>query len=82
MKVFQFYVKESTAVHLDTASPTFSSEKDQLVEQGFERVGDTVQADSSEQAFDKFKTIHLNELEQFSGTHLMAGAIGSLLTHS
>jgi hypothetical protein len=79
MMTFQFYVKDTTAVQLDIDSPTFSAEKDQLVEQGFERVGDVVQADNSEQAHEKFKSIHLDELGQFAGLHLVFGGIGSLL---
>jgi hypothetical protein len=78
MLIFQFYVKESIAVPLDTNSKTFLVEKEQLVVQGFERVGDVIKADNSEQAFKKFKAVHLNELGEFTGNHLIAGVIGSI----
>ncbi|GIC75766.1 hypothetical protein [Moritella sp. F3] len=78
MLTFHFYVKEETVVHLDINSPIFLIEKEQLVAQGFERVGDVIRANNSAEAFEKFKHIHLDELGQFSGAHIVASLIGSL----
>lgn len=78
MLTFQFYAKESVAVHVETSSPTFLKERDQLVAQGFECVGDTIQADNSEQAFENFKSIHLKELGEFTENHLVSSVISSL----
>jgi len=63
---------------LDVDSRSFLVEKEQLVEQGFERVGDVVQADNSEIAHEKCKTIYLDELNNFANTHLVAGSLGVL----
>ncbi len=81
VSTFQFYVKEAVAVHLDVDSATFLAEKEQLVTQGFERVGDIIQADNSGQAFEKFKSIHLNELGEFAGSHLVASVISSISSY-
>ena len=78
MATFQFYVKDKTALHLDVDSSTFVTEKYQLVEQGFERVGDVVQANNVEQAYKKFKAIHLDELKNFTDNHLFSGVIDTV----
>lgn len=75
MSTFQFYVKEAIAVHLAVDSSTFLTEKEQLVKQGFERVGDVIQAEDAKQAFDSFKNIYMNELGEFAQTNLVSGVI-------
>ncbi|WP_022941403.1 hypothetical protein [Psychromonas hadalis] len=62
MATFQFYQKDNITVHLDVDSPSFLQEKDQLVKQGFERISDIIQAETSQLAHEKFKTVHLDEL--------------------
>ncbi|MFO6423323.1 hypothetical protein [Motilimonas sp. KMU-193] len=79
MKTFQFYVKQDAVLPLDIDDPNYSEEKAQLVEQGFELVGDLVQAETSAQAFEKFKTSDLEELAGFAGWHLVTGGIGAIL---
>ncbi len=78
MATFQFYVKEKTAIPLDVDSISFLVEKEQLVKQGFERIGDVLQAPDSEQALDKFKTIHLSELQDFANSHLFVGGVDTI----
>jgi len=75
MATFQFYKKDAVTQHLDMDSSSFLVEKDQLVEQGFERIGDVVQAENSQLAHQKFKNIHLDELQNFTHTYLFFGAI-------
>lgn len=76
MATFQFYQKEKISLHLDVDSPSFLIERDQLVTQGFERIGDIVQAENSQLAHEKFKTIHLDELKNYAETHLFVGTLG------
>ncbi len=78
MATFQFYVKDKTPVHLNIDSSTFLQEKYQLIEQGFEREGDIVQAASVEEAYEKFKTIYLDELQDFAHSHLFIGTVGAI----
>lgn len=78
MATFQFYQKEQIALHLDVDSPSFLTEKYQLVEQGFERIGDVVRAENAQLAHEKFKTIYLDELKNFADTHLFVGTAGVL----
>ncbi len=74
MATFQFYKKDTVTQHLDIDSSSFLAEKNQLIEQGFERIGDTVQAGNSQLAHDKLKNIHLDELQNFTYSHLFAAA--------
>ncbi len=64
MASFQFYQKDTITLHLNVDSSTFLQEKHQLVEQGFERVGDVILAKSVEDAYEKFKTIHFDEMQR------------------
>ena len=63
-------------MHLDVDSPSFLIERDQLVDQGFERIGDIVQADNSVLVHEKFKTIYLDELQDYANTHLFVATVG------
>ena len=78
MKTFQFYQKDKVILHLDIDSSSFSAEKDQIVDQGFERIGDIVKAENSQSANDKFKTIYFDELQEFSNTCLFSSVVGAL----
>ncbi len=75
MQAFQFYVKENTAVPVDIHSDTFATEKEQLIHQGFEKTGDIIQADDSKQAFEKFKTQHLDELDKEAKWHSVTSSL-------
>ena len=70
MTTFQFYKKLNALVHVNIDAPAFINEKKQLIEQGFERVGNIVQAETSYAAFNKCKAIHFNELQHFNKSHL------------
>ncbi|WP_022940552.1 hypothetical protein [Psychromonas hadalis] len=73
MEAFQFYKKQNALVHININNPSFNTEKVQLVEQGFERVGRAVEAETSYAAFNKFKSIHQDE-QQFTNSHLFVHA--------
>ncbi len=79
MATFQFYQKESVTQHLDVDSSSFLAEKDQLIEQGFQRIGDIVHAENSQLAHEKFKTIHLDELQNFTNSHLFSAVVNSVI---
>ena len=72
MITFQFYKKQNALVHLAIGTVSSGTEREQLIEQGFELVGDIVQAETSYAAFNKFKALHLKKSPQFNSSHLFA----------
>lgn len=73
MSTFQFYQKDKVALHLDVNSPSFLAESEQLIDQGFERIGDIVEAENSQIAHEKFKTIHDGKLTILAKSQLVVG---------
>ncbi len=75
--IFHFFQKDETVVHLDISSSSFINEKDQLIEQGFERRGEPIHAKSIQQAYKKFNKAQHDELynsSTFLGASTSAGA--------
>ena len=66
MKTYQFYTKQDVLVHLDIDGESYKEEKEQLVAQGFNPVGDLVQAENAEQAFKNLKSSNLDELSAYA----------------
>ncbi len=75
MAIFHFFEKDDVILHLDISSHSFVVEKDQLLQQGFERVGDPVHADNSQLAHENFKQIQHDELYN-SSTFIGAATSG------
>lgn len=75
MASFQFYNKDSVSLHLDTNSRSFTTESEQLIEQGFEPIGDIIEAKDSRAAHEKFKSIYLNELKNFAKSQVVVGVL-------
>jgi len=73
--IFHFFEKEGLVIHLDINRASFLSEKEQLIEQGFERIGDPVHAYTNQQAEKKFKQMQLDEVNT-STTFLGAATTG------
>ncbi|PKG40509.1 hypothetical protein [Psychromonas sp. Urea-02u-13] len=73
--IFHFFEKDELILHLNIDSPSFLTEKEQLVEQGFERIGDPVHAQTNQQAHQKFKQMQLDEMNT-STTFLGAATSG------
>lgn len=79
--IFHFFEKDDIVLHLDINSASFLSEKEQLVEQGFERIGDPVHAHTNQQAHQKFTQMQLDEVNAsttFLGAAMLGGG-GNLL---
>lgn len=70
MTTFQFYKKQNALVHIDIDTLSFHNEKLQLIAQGFELIGDIVEAETSYVAFNKFKALHLQQPIQFNNSHI------------
>ncbi|MGF1749363.1 MULTISPECIES: hypothetical protein [Vibrio] len=75
MATFQFYQKDKVLLHLDVSSPSFLAESEQLIDQGFECIGDIVEAENSQIAHEKFKTIHGDELKVLAKSQLVVGVV-------
>ncbi len=75
MAIFHFFEKDQVILHLNIESGSFEIEKNQLLKQGFERVGDPVHAENSQLAHEKFKKIQYGELHN-SSTFLGAATTG------
>lgn len=74
MATFQFYKKQNALVHINIDTSSFMLETEQLLEQGFEIVGDIVKAETSYVAFNKFKSTQIDQQNQFSNSHLFVNA--------
>lgn len=57
MAVFNFYQKGDVSLHLETQSTSFSIEQEQLTKQGFEVIGDPIEANNSHLAYALFNRI-------------------------
>lgn len=73
MALFQFYKKDKISVHLDVNSPTFTTENEQLIEQGFVLIGDVIEAEDGQVAHETFKSIHGDELKVLAKSQLFVG---------
>ncbi len=70
MFTFQFYKKQNALVHINVDNQSFDEEQLQLVEHGFKSIGEAVKAQTSYAAFNKFKTLHSQKLQQIHNSHL------------
>lgn len=69
MSKYQFFRQQSdpaSVTFLPMSSPTFLSEKAQLLEQGFEVVGDYIDAADDEEAIDKFRSGMIEPLSEYT----------------
>lgn len=67
---YYFFHKDDVFLHLNINSLTFQIEKQQLLDQGFERIGDKVKAENSQIAHEKFNLMLQNELSNiYSGAN-------------
>ena len=73
MASFQFYKKDKILVHLDVHSPSFTTENEQLIDQGFELIGDIIDAENSQVAHETFKSIHGDELRVLAKSQMWIG---------
>ncbi len=74
MNTFQFYKKQNALVHVNINNQLFGAEQQQLVDQGFESIGEIVEAETSYAAFNKFKILHFKKLQQISNSHLFVNS--------
>ena len=75
MAIFHLFEKDDVFLHLNIDSSSFDIEKDQLLDQGFERVGEPIHAENSQSAHEKFKKKQYDELHN-SSTFLGAATSG------
>ncbi len=75
MASYQFFKHKNSGdlVHLDIDSNTFYQEKEQLFAQGFESHGDMIQADSTEEAYQRARNIMDEAVQQYGMAHPMGG---------
>ncbi|MGY4024964.1 hypothetical protein ACW5WQ_03245 [Aeromonas rivuli] len=69
MSKYQFFRQgqdPASVTFLLMSSPSFLPEKEQLLAQGFEVVGDYIQADSDQEALEKFRSGMLEPLEEYT----------------
>jgi hypothetical protein len=69
MSKYQFFRQgqdPASVTFLLMSSPSFLPEKEQLLTQGFEVVGDYIQADSDQEALEKFRSGMLEPLEEYT----------------
>ncbi|PSU33685.1 hypothetical protein [Photobacterium lutimaris] len=82
MAKYQFFCKPDSNrkafTYIEMASNSFSAEKQQLLEVGFEVEGDVIYADSSDEAVDKFKSNFVAPLEDYANSH-PAGGIATFM---
>ncbi len=67
MANYQFFKhpENKSLVHLDVDSETFYHEKEQLFAQGFEAHGDTIQAETTEEAYKRARNIMQESLQEY-----------------
>ncbi|PKF62677.1 hypothetical protein CW745_04435 [Psychromonas sp. psych-6C06] len=75
MSNYQLYKKQQVAVVLEIDSPSFIEEKYQLIEQGFERIGDVVQAKNKTEALKHTNQVNIDSLSEFATSHLFVSCI-------
>ena len=79
MAKYQFLCKPDSNckafTYLEMKSESFSNEKLQLLEMGFEVEGDVIYADSSEEAVEKFKSNFLAPLDDYANSHPEGGLV-------
>lgn len=69
MSKYQFFRQgqdPASVTFLLMSSPSFLPEKEQLLAQEFEVVGDYIQADSDQEALEKFRSGMLEPLEEYT----------------
>lgn len=69
MSKYQFFRQEQDAASVTfllMSSPSFLSEKEQLLEQGFEVVGDYIDAANDEEAIAKFRSGMIEPLTEYT----------------
>jgi len=75
MANYQFFKHkgEGPLVHLDVDASTFYNEKEQLISQGFETYGDTIQAETTEEAYQRANNMMDEAVQQYGMAHPMGG---------
>ncbi|WP_394209890.1 hypothetical protein [Enterovibrio calviensis] len=85
MPKYQFFCKPESNrkefTYIDMGADTFVSEKDQLLQIGFEVEDDVIYADSSEDAIEKFKSNLCAPLEDYANS-TSAGGIATFVYES
>ncbi len=85
MSKYQFFSKPGTNhqefTYLDMGSDSYLNEKSQLLDIGFHVEGDTINADSSESAVDKFKLSFCSSLDDYSNS-TAAGGLATFIFES
>ncbi len=73
---YQFFKKngEGQLVHLDVDANTYYHEKEQLISQGFETYGDTIQAATTKEAYQRANNMMDEAVQQYG----MANPVGGL----
>jgi hypothetical protein len=76
MDNYQFFKRngEGQLVHLDVDSKTYYHEKEQLINQGFETYGDTIQAATTKEAYQRANSMIDEAVQQYG----MANPVGGL----
>ena len=62
MAIFHFFSKEKVLLHLDIDTETYETEKEQLLDQGFERSGRPIHADNVKLGIEKYHEKQIDEL--------------------
>lgn len=79
MAKYQFFCKPDSNrkafTYLEMESESFSNEKLQLLEIGFEVEGDVIYADSPEEAVEKFKSNFLAPLDDYANSNPAGGLV-------
>lgn len=85
MSKYQFYCKPDSNrrefTYLDMSSDTFSNEKAQILQMGFEVEDDVIYADSSAEAIEKFKSNFCAPLHDYANSN-PAGGLATLVFES
>lgn len=76
MANYQFFKHngEGALVHLDVDSKTYYQEKEQLISQGFQTYGDTIQAETTKEAYQRANDMMSEAVQQYG----MSNPIGGL----
>ncbi|MBC7003415.1 hypothetical protein BIZ37_12690 [Photobacterium sp. BZF1] len=79
MAKYQFFCKpdskQKSFTFVEMGSASFSAEKQQLLEMGFEVEEDVIYADSKEEAVDKFKSNFLAPLDDYTNSHPVTAVV-------
>ena len=75
MSTYQLYKKEHISITLEVGRASFLTEKYQLVAQGFERIGEQVNANCQRGALTHIKQTHLDSLKEFVLAHSVQAVV-------